>query len=72
MLNELVHSARYIQQVRLAEHASRVTQATDTRPGSGHQPPRPPHALRSKMGRGLIALGHRLLEDPGPALDRAA
>jgi hypothetical protein len=66
MLNELVHSAKYIQQLRLDEHSAKPLSVADTFVAS--------RSLRSTVGRGLIALGHRLART-NPAelpLERAA
>jgi hypothetical protein len=54
MLNELVHSAQYIQRVRLAERGTRTFGVVDDFVAS--------RSLRNTVGRGLIALGRRLTE----------
>jgi hypothetical protein len=72
MLHEYVYSAKHLQQIRLRELAGPVnrrgTPAPDAR--RTQEAPRP---LRSAVGKGLIALGRRLVEgSTEEVLERAA
>ncbi|MFQ5523039.1 MAG: hypothetical protein ACE5F5_05625 [Acidimicrobiia bacterium] len=54
MLNELVHSAKYLQRSRLDRGTAKAFDVADTVAAS--------RSLRTTVGRGLIALGRRLTE----------